>query len=77
MQAKVSADVSASYVELERRCQQLEQVAKEMLTLIKGIEREYPLLLDPNRKPGGQLVYPMPSEKFACQFTELGVNLDD
>lgn len=61
---------------LEQRYQQLEQVAREMLGLIKGIEREYPRLLDPNTQPGGQIVYPMPSESFREQLEALGVSLD-
>lgn len=60
---------------LEQRCQQLEQVAREMLEFIEGIEREYPHMLDPNRKPGGQIVYPMSSEYFRNQLEELGGEL--
>ena len=61
----------------KKRYQQLEQVAKEMWSLIRGIEREYPRLLNPNCKPGGQLVYPTPSEDFRKQLEALGAILDD
>lgn len=62
---------------LEQCYEQLEQVALDMWSLIRNIEREYPRLLDPNCKPGGQLLYPMPSEQYACQLAELGVSVDD
>ena len=60
---------------LEQRYQQLEDVAKDMLRFLKNIEREYPRLLDPNRKSGGQILYPMPSDEYANQLEELGVDL--
>lgn len=60
---------------LEQRYQQLAEVARDMLKFLKNIEREYPRLLDPNRKPGGQILYPMPSDKYANQLEELGVEV--
>lgn len=60
----------------EERCQQLEELAREMWKLISDIEREYPLILDPNRKPGGQIVYPRPSQEYAYRLEELGVIVD-
>lgn len=67
--------VTATVIDKER-IERLEQVARDMWRWIDGVEREYPRMLGPNRKPGGQLVYPMPSEGFAWQLTELGVSLD-
>lgn len=60
---------------IEQSYQQLTQVAQDMLRFIKNIEREYPQLLDPNRKPGGQIVYPMLSDEYVNQLEELGVEL--
>lgn len=60
---------------LEQRYQQLAEVARDMLKFLKNIEREYPRLLDPNRKPGGQILYPMPSDEYANQLEELGVEV--
>lgn len=60
---------------LEQRYQRLAEVARDMLKFLKNIEREYPRLLDPNRKPGGQILYPMPSDEYANQLEELGVEL--
>lgn len=62
---------------IEQRYQALADVAASMWKLIKGIEWEYPRILDPNAKPGGQIVYPMPSEDFREQLEALEVHLDD
>lgn len=59
----------------EERYQQLAEVARDMLKFLKNIEREYPRLLEPNHKPGGQILYPMPSDEYANQLEELGVEL--
>lgn len=67
-----SCNRSRDYDALEQRYQQLADVARDMLRLLKNIEREYPLLLDPNRRPGGQIVYPMLSDEYANQLEELG-----
>ena len=61
--------------ELADRYEHLAEVARDMLRLLKNIEREYPRLLDPNRRPGGQIVYPMLSDEYANQLEELGVEL--
>lgn len=58
--------------QLEQRYAQLAEVAREMLQFIKNIEREYPRLLDSNRKSGGQILYSMPSAEYAEQLEELG-----
>jgi len=54
----------------------VEQVALDMLALIKAA-RKHPIVLDPNRGTGGQMVYPLPEKTFEDRLHELGIEVGE
>lgn len=59
---------------LEQRCQQLEQMAREIYQIIRVLERDHKQTIDPN--PCNPLIPPLPSECCREDLEALGVSLD-
>lgn len=55
------------------RTDSVERVALDMLALIKAA-RMHPIVLDPNKMPGGQIFVPLPETEFAdhCRLDGFG-----
>lgn len=64
-------DTCQDYVE---RTDSVEQVALDMLALIKAA-RMRPIVLDPNKMPGGQIFVPLPETEFADRMRALGIEV--
>lgn len=64
-------DTCQDYVE---RTDSVEQVALDMLVLIKAA-RMRPIVLDPNKMPGGQIFVPLPETEFADRMRALGIEV--
>lgn len=49
---------------------------RDMLELIKAA-RIHPIVLDPNRMPGGQIVLPLPETVFADRLRAHGIEVPE
>ena len=56
------------------RTDSVEQIALDMLALIKAA-RMRPIVLDPNKMPGGQIFVPLPETEFADRMRALGIEV--
>jgi hypothetical protein len=58
------------------RTDSVEQIALDMLALIKAA-RMRPIVLDPNKMPGGQIFVPLPETEFADRLHALGIEVPE
>lgn len=58
------------------RTDSVEQIALDMLALIKAA-RTHPIVLDPNKMPGGQILMPLPETEFADRLRAQGIEVPE
>jgi len=60
----------------QERTDSVERIALDMLALIKAA-RMRPIVLDPNKMPGGQIFVPLPETEFADRMRALGIEVPE